>query len=77
MKLEQKIDITINNTILIIGSIEHNEIDEAIVLADGFVDLSQTNTVACVALDAYYKTNLIERLNYARPDQWITKLLHR
>lgn len=77
MKLEQKIDIAINNTILIIGSIRHIEIDEAFVSADGFVDLSQANTLACVGLDAYYKTNLIERLNYARPDQPTTKLLYR
>ena len=74
MKLEQKIDITINNTILIIGSIQHMELDEAIISKDGFVDLAKANTLACVGLDAYYSTNFIERLNYARPDQPTKKI---
>jgi flavin reductase (DIM6/NTAB) family NADH-FMN oxidoreductase RutF len=73
MKLEQKMDITINNTILIIGSIEHIEIDEKLISSDGFVNLEKANTLACAGLDAYYQTHLIGRLNYARPDQPITK----
>ncbi len=68
MKLEQKIDITINNTILIIGSIEQIEIDESIVSTDGFVALDKANTLACAGLDAYYATYLIDRLGYATPD---------
>ncbi len=74
MNLEQKIDIHINNTILIIGSIDHIEIDENMISADGFVDLAQATTLACAGLDAYYKTTLIERLHYARPDQPIKNL---
>ncbi len=68
MKLQQKIDITINNTILVIGSIEQIEINEKIVSADGFVGLDKANTLACVGLDAYYATYLIDRLAYATPD---------
>ncbi|WP_018342674.1 flavin reductase family protein [Cytophaga aurantiaca] len=68
MKLQQKIDITINNTIMIIGSIEQIEIDKSIVSADGFVALDKSNTLACAGLDAYYATYLIDRLQYATTD---------
>ena len=67
MKLEQKIEISINKTILIIGSIEHIEIDEAIISSDGFVALDKAKTLACAGLDAYYETRLIDRLSYAKP----------
>jgi flavin reductase (DIM6/NTAB) family NADH-FMN oxidoreductase RutF len=66
MKFEEKIDISINNTILIIGSIQHIEIDEKLIASDGFVDLSQANTLACSGLDAYFEARLIERLSYAK-----------
>jgi flavin reductase (DIM6/NTAB) family NADH-FMN oxidoreductase RutF len=74
MKLEQKIDIPINNTILIIGSIQHIEIDEAMISSDGFVGLDKVNALACAGLDAYYETHLINRLTYANTDQWPEKL---
>ena len=74
MKLEQKIDIAINGTILIIGSIQQIELDETMLSADGFVALEKASTLACAGLDAYYETTLIERLSYARPFQPTTKL---
>ncbi len=76
MKLEEKIDIAINNTILIIGSIQHIEIEERFISPDGFVSLNEAKTLACAGLDAYYKTTLIGRLNYAKPDQPVKKLVH-
>jgi flavin reductase (DIM6/NTAB) family NADH-FMN oxidoreductase RutF len=74
MKFEQKVDLTINNTILIIGSIVHIEIDEQQIGADGFVSPEDLNTLACVGLDAYYETRLISRLSYAKTDQWPEKI---
>lgn len=74
MKLEQKIEMSINNTILIIGSIQHIETDENIISSDGFVALNKTNTLACSGLDAYYETRLIERLSYANKDKWPVKI---
>jgi hypothetical protein len=66
MKFEQKIDISINNTILIIGSIQHIDMDEKLISSDGFVDLAKANTLACSGLDAYFEARLIERLSYAK-----------
>lgn len=74
MKLEQKIDIAINGTIMIIGSIQQIELDETMLSADGFVALHKTNTLACAGLDAYYEISLIDRLSFARPFQPTTKL---
>jgi len=70
MKLEQRVDIAINNTILLIGSIRYIEISEAIIASDGFVALDQANVLACAGTDAYYETRLIGRLSYAKPEQW-------
>ncbi len=74
MKFEQKINIEINNTILIIGSIEHIEIDDTIISEDGFVALDKANTLSCAGLDAYYQTQLIARLSYAKTDTWPVKI---
>lgn len=68
MKLQQKIDISINNTILIIGSIESVDINQNLIATDGFVALDKGKTLACAGLDAYYETSLIYRLSYAQPD---------
>ena len=74
MKLEQKIDIDINGTILVIGSIQQIELDETLLSSDGFVALHKANTLACAGLDAYYETSLIDRLSFARPFIPTTKL---
>ncbi len=39
MKFEEKIDIIINDTILVIGSIQHIEVDEKYISPDGFAAL--------------------------------------
>jgi flavin reductase (DIM6/NTAB) family NADH-FMN oxidoreductase RutF len=74
MVFEQKIDLSINNTILIIGRIEQIEIDEKLIGSDGFVDLSLANTLVSSGLDAYLKTELIARLTYASTEKWPEKL---
>ena len=67
MKLEDMMDISVNNTVLIIGSIVQVEIDAAMVGEDGFVDLSAADTLISQGLDAYFTTNPIGRLPYAKP----------
>lgn len=74
MKLVERIDITINKTILLIGSIDYIELDERIISLDGFVALDQANALACAGTDAYYETRLIGRLSYAKPEEWPTRI---
>lgn len=74
MKFEEKVDISINGTILIIGSIQFIELDEQFLSADGFVDLAKAKTLTCAGLDAYFENILLHRLSYAKPEKWPSKL---
>ncbi|MCA1759006.1 MAG: flavin reductase family protein [Bacteroidales bacterium] len=74
MKFEEKTDLKINGTMLVIGSIQHIEINENIVGKDGFISLADENVLACSGLDAYYTVNFLGRLSYAKPEKWPEKL---
>jgi flavin reductase (DIM6/NTAB) family NADH-FMN oxidoreductase RutF len=75
MKLEEKIDIKINGTIMIIGSIQSIELNEHIIQKDGFVALEKDNVLACSGLDAYYSTTMLGRMKYAKVDQEPERIL--
>lgn len=74
LKLEQKITIPLNNTLLLIGSIQFIEIDEALLLPDGTVALNEAHTLACVGLDTYCETRQLARLSYPKPDTWPARI---
>ncbi|HUM50324.1 MAG TPA: flavin reductase [Chitinophagales bacterium] len=67
MKLEDNIPIPLNGTTLIIGSIQHVEIDASLVATDGFVALSDADVLISQGLDAYFVSKAIGRLPYAKP----------
>ena len=69
IKFKEKIDLSINNTILIIGQINHLYFPQNSLCDDGFIDLEKANTVTCSGLDSYHKTVALERLSYAKPDK--------
>lgn len=75
IEFKQKIDISINNTTMIIGEIVQIYIPENCLLEDGFIDLEKANTITCSGLDSYHKTLQLDRLSYAKPDKKITSLL--
>lgn len=56
-----------NGCRLIIGGIQHLEMNDSILASDGFAELDKANIVSIGGLDAYYKTRLINRFEYARP----------
>lgn len=72
LKFEERIDIKINNTIMIIGSIQSITLNENLLGDDGFVLLNEVLT--CSGLDAYYQPQLIKRMAYAQPHQLPTEL---
>ena len=76
VEFREKIDITINNTVMIIGEIVHVYIPEDSLLSDGFIDIEKSNTITCSGLDSYHKTVQLDRLSYAKPDREITSLLN-
>jgi len=68
MKLEGKIDIKINGTILIVGSLQSIQLNQNILGDDGFVALEKENILVSCGLDGYYSTEFLGRLSYAKPD---------
>ena len=56
-----------NDTILIIGQIEHIYIQEALLGTDGWVQLDKGEIVSINGLDGYALPTLLERFEYARP----------
>lgn len=75
IQFKEKIDISINNTTLIIGEIVAIYIPEDCLLADGFVDLEKANTITTSGLDSYHKTIQLDRLSYAKPNKEVTSIL--
>jgi flavin reductase (DIM6/NTAB) family NADH-FMN oxidoreductase RutF len=66
MKLEQTIPITLNGTVIIIGSVMHVELDASLVGPDGYVALSDAEVLISQGLDAYFVPKPIGRLPYAK-----------
>jgi flavin reductase (DIM6/NTAB) family NADH-FMN oxidoreductase RutF len=69
MKLESLVPIAINNTELIIGSIQNIELKEGILGVDGYIDLASEKTLIAQGLDAYFEAKSVGRLPYAKPKQ--------
>jgi flavin reductase (DIM6/NTAB) family NADH-FMN oxidoreductase RutF len=67
-KLEQKIDLEINGTILLIGKIIYVNVPNSIITTDGFLNIEQAGTLTVSGLDSYHLTNKLERLSYAKPN---------
>ncbi len=68
LKYEQKHDLTINGTHLIIGSIQYLNIADEAISEDGFIDLESLGVVTCSGLDSYHTTLKLARLSYAKAD---------
>jgi flavin reductase (DIM6/NTAB) family NADH-FMN oxidoreductase RutF len=73
---KEKIDITINNTILVIGEIIQIYLPQDCLALDGFIDLEKANSITCSGLDSYHQTVQLDRLSYAKPNQEITSILN-
>ncbi len=74
IEFKERIDISINNTIMIIGQIKEVYIPEDSFGEDGFIDLEKANTITCSGLDSYHKTVKLDRLSYAKPDKDLTSI---
>jgi len=69
MEFKEKVDLKINGTSLVIGQIKSIHLPLKAIQEDGFIDLEQLNTITCTGLDSYHKTQRINRLSYAKPNQ--------
>ena len=67
LKLEDEKKIELNNTHMLIMSIETIYMKEDYLAKDGNVMLAAADSIAVGGLDSYYEARLIERLPYAKP----------
>lgn len=75
IEFKEKIDLSINNTTLIIGEIVQIYFPDDCWLEDGFVQLEKANTITTSGLDSYHKTIQLDRLSYAKPNKEIISLI--
>ncbi|WP_100614646.1 flavin reductase family protein [Confluentibacter citreus] len=67
MKYVEEYAIKENGTILLIGEIQHLNINDPLLKEDGFVNLSEAHVVAINGLDGYALPISPTRLDYQRP----------
>lgn len=68
LSFQEKIDIGINGTHMVIGRIELLRVDDQSISSDGFIDLESLDVVTCSGLDSYHTTKKLSRLSYAKVD---------
>jgi len=66
LEMRELIDISINNTKMLIGEIVHVSMDDSILESDGYVDHLKAGTVTVTGLDSYFTTSHLGRLAYAK-----------
>ena len=69
MKFEQELAIALNGTILVIGSVEHLQIDDEAVNEKGYIDLEKLNTAGISGLNSYYALSFLESFPYVRENE--------
>lgn len=75
LEFKEKITLSINNTVLIIGEIKDVYFPEDCLQKDGFLDIEKAESITCSGLDSYHNTTQLSRLCYAKPDKTITSLI--
>jgi flavin reductase (DIM6/NTAB) family NADH-FMN oxidoreductase RutF len=69
MKLQQLIQIELNNTILAIGSIEHLFVEDDVVAESGYIDLGKAQTTGISGLNSYYELTKVADYPYAKVNE--------
>jgi len=67
--LKEVIPIKSNDTILIIGEVEHLFLPEKVMNKEGYLDLEANNTVGISGLNTYYNLQKTESFPYARVEE--------
>jgi flavin reductase (DIM6/NTAB) family NADH-FMN oxidoreductase RutF len=75
MEFKEKVEFTINNTVLIIGEVKDVYFPENCLSEDGFLDIEKAQTITCSGLDSYHKTIRLDRLSYSKPDKELISII--
>ena len=66
LQLKECIKVTANNTMMIVGEIQHLVIPDEMVNDGGHIDLDKVNGTGISGLNSYYQLNKIAQFPYAR-----------
>jgi flavin reductase (DIM6/NTAB) family NADH-FMN oxidoreductase RutF len=75
MEFKEKVTLSINNTVLIIGEVKDVYFPENCLQKDGFLDIEKAESITCSGLDSYHKTTQISRLSYAKANKEIISII--
>ena len=67
LEFKERINISINQTSIIIGEIKFVHYPDNCLLDDGFVDIEKAGTITSSGVDSYHTTQLLQKLEYAKP----------
>lgn len=67
VQFKEKINIALNNTIVLIGEIRLVFCPEDGLSADGYFDIEKSGSLCGSGLDGYHSTHRLDRLTYAKP----------
>lgn len=66
LKYQESVPIKANNTIMIIGSVEHVFVKEDAISEEGYIDLEKLKSTGIGGLNSYYRLRKINSYPYAR-----------
>ena len=66
LKFQESVPIKANNTIMIIGSVEHVFVKEEAISNEGYIDLEKLKSTGIGGLNSYYRLSKINSYPYAR-----------
>lgn len=69
LELKERVDISINGSIVLVGEIKVIYLPEDCWKQDGYVDLEKAGSLTILGLDSYHRTQKLARLTYAKPDK--------
>lgn len=69
LELKERLDVSINGSILLVGEIKTIYLPEHCWKPDGYVDIEQAGSLTVLGLDSYHRTQRLARLTYAKPDK--------
>jgi flavin reductase (DIM6/NTAB) family NADH-FMN oxidoreductase RutF len=69
LELVQVNPIPMNGTFFVIGRVVQAQLDPTLVSADGFIDISRSDSLVSTGLDAYGRVSALARYRYAKPDK--------
>jgi flavin reductase (DIM6/NTAB) family NADH-FMN oxidoreductase RutF len=67
MEFKERVTIEINQTSMVIGEIKAVYFPSNCLELDGFINLEKAGTITSAGLDSYHTTQVLQRLEYAKP----------